>query len=84
MVTLGDVERAISARDPQLGALIVRYLGQDDPEDGRSELAPTADPDDNDDDDGEDGEGGAVFDEEFAPVDVPPGAVTLDRLAASV
>jgi len=81
MVTLGDVERAIAARDPQLGALIVRYLGQDDPEDGRSELAPTAEPDD---DDGDGGDGGAVFDDDVAPVDVPPGAVTLDRLAASV
>lgn len=35
MVTLGDVERAIAARDPQLGELIVRYLAQADPEDGR-------------------------------------------------
>ena len=85
MVTLGDVERAIAAGDPQLGALIVRYLGQDDPEDGRSELSPTADPDDDGDDDGDgDGAGGAVFGDDVAPVDVPPGVITLDRLAASV
>jgi hypothetical protein len=77
MLTLGDVERAIAARDPQLGALIVRYLGQDDPEEGRSELAPTADGDDDD-------EGGAAFGGEEPVVNVPPGAVTLDRLSASV
>jgi hypothetical protein len=72
MVTLGDVERAIAVRDPQLGALVVRYLAQEDPEDGRSELAPTADGDDDGDDAG------------AAVVDVPPGAVTLERLSASV
>ncbi|HMG21573.1 MAG TPA: hypothetical protein VK607_09665, partial [Kofleriaceae bacterium] len=65
------MERAIAARDPQLGELIVRYLAQDDPEDGRSELAPVAG-DLDDDDDGE------------PPVDVPAGAVTLDRLNAAV
>lgn len=79
MLTLGDVERAIVVRDPQLGALIVRYLAQDDPEEGRSELAPAAN---DDDDDG--GGGGAGFDDDAAPIDVPPGAVTLDRLADSV
>ena len=67
MLMLGDVERAIAARDPELGALIVRYLEQDDPEPGRSELAPT--------DDGDD---------DAAPVDVPAGAITLDRLHAAV
>src|SRR4051812_23920370 len=67
MVTLGDVERAIAARDPQLGELIVRYLAQRDPEDGRSELAPSGDGDD-----------------DSEAVDVPAGAVTLDRLAAAV
>src|SRR5215468_4618767 len=70
MLMLGDVERAIAARDPELGALIVRYLAQDDPEPGRSELAPTGDEDDDDDD--------------AAPVDVPAGAITLDRLHAAV
>lgn len=70
MVTLGDVERAIAARDPQLGALIVRYLAQDDPEEGRDELAPTADKDGDDDD--------------AALGDVPAGAITLDRLSAAV
>src|SRR5438046_554274 len=68
MLMLGDVERAIAARDPQLGELIVRYLAQDDPEDGRGELSPTADEDD----------------EDAAPVDVPAGAFTLDRLNAAV
>jgi hypothetical protein len=68
MLMLGDVERAIAARDPQLGELIVRYLAQPDPEDGRSELAPVADEDDDD----------------AAPIDVPAGAFTLDRLNAAV
>ncbi|HEX3765823.1 MAG TPA: ATP-binding cassette domain-containing protein [Kofleriaceae bacterium] len=68
MLTLGDVERAIAARNPELGALIVRYLAQADPEPGRSELAPTADDED----------------EDAAPVDVPAGAVTLARLHAAV
>src|SRR5262245_16267492 len=81
MLTLGDVERAIAARDPQLGALLVRYLAQDDPEEGRDELSPTAYEGDDDDDDGD---GDAVFDDDAAVVDVPPGAVTLDRLSASV
>lgn len=71
MVMLGDVERAIAARDPQLGALVVRYLAQDDPEEGRDELSPTAD----DDDDGAD---------DVAVVDVPAGAVTIDTLNAAV
>jgi len=71
MLMLGDVERAIAARDPELGALIVRYLAQDDPEDGRSELAPVADEDDDEDD-------------AAAPVDVPAGAFTLDRLNAAM
>jgi hypothetical protein len=68
MLMLADVERAIATRDPQLGSVIVRYLAQDDPEDGRGELAPTSDdaPDDE------------------PEVDVPPGAVTLDHLAAAV
>ncbi|HLL22409.1 MAG TPA: hypothetical protein VK427_09775, partial [Kofleriaceae bacterium] len=45
MVTLVDVERAISARDPQLGDVLVRYLTQPDPSPGRDELAQS----DNDD-----------------------------------
>src|SRR6185503_17335190 len=65
---LGDVERAIAARDPQLGELIVRYLAQSDPEDGRDELSPT-------DDDGDD---------EAPAVDVPAGAFTLERLTAAL
>jgi len=68
MVTLGDVERAIAARDPQLGALLVRYLAQDDPAAGRSELLP-ADADD---------------DEDTGAVDVPAGAITIERLSAAV
>jgi len=70
---LGDVERAIAARDPRLGALLVRYLEQDDPEEGRSELSPT-EPDD-------DELGGGSDD---GPVDVPAGAITLDTLAEAV
>src|SRR5262245_27425138 len=67
MLMLGDIERAIAARDPGLGELIVRYLAQGDPEDGRSELSPTDDEDD-----------------EAPAVDVPAGAITLDRLQAAV
>jgi hypothetical protein len=52
MVTLVDLERAISSRDPQLGELLVRYLAQEDPEPGRSELhAGSGGDDDSDDDD---------------------------------
>ena len=56
MLMLGDVERAIAARDPRLGELIVRYLAQGDPDEGRDELSPTADEDDGDGDGGR-GEG---------------------------
>lgn len=35
---LADLERAIAARDPLLGALIERYLAQDDPEPGQPEV----------------------------------------------
>jgi hypothetical protein len=38
MLTFADVERAVAARDPELGELIVRYLEQADPAPGRSEL----------------------------------------------
>ncbi|MDQ3340700.1 MAG: hypothetical protein M4D80_36540 [Myxococcota bacterium] len=37
------MERAIAARDPQLGEILVRYLAQEDPEPGRDELRPTTD-----------------------------------------
>jgi hypothetical protein len=73
MLMLGDVERAIAARDPRLGELIVRYLEQGDPDEGRDELSPTAD---------EDGDGGG--DDAAPPVDVPAGAVTFARLVAAV
>jgi hypothetical protein len=49
MVTLADVERAITARDPRLGEILVRYLAQGDPDPGRDELRPTGDGDDTDD-----------------------------------
>src|SRR4051812_39011580 len=75
MLTLGDVERAIAIRDPELGALVVRYLAQDDPEPGRSELSPTP---------GDDDAGDGAGDGQDAAADVPAGAVTLDRLHAQV
>jgi hypothetical protein len=37
---LGDLERAIAARDPELGDLLVRYLGQSDPSPGAPEIDP--------------------------------------------
>ena len=67
-MTLDDVERAIGSRDPQLGELVVRYLAQDDPQDGYTELVPT--PRDADDD--------------AVPPDVPAGAITLGALATAV
>lgn len=70
MLTLGDVERAIAARDPQLGELLVRYLAQPDPGAGRDELSPT-------DEDADQREDEPV-------VDVPAGAMTLERLGATV
>jgi hypothetical protein len=45
-VTLADVERAIAARDPQLGEILVRYLAQSDPQPGRDELRPVPEGDD--------------------------------------
>lgn len=70
MLTLADIERAIAARDPQLGTVINRYLAQDDPEDGRAELSPSSD----DDDDNED-----------APsIEVPRGAATISSLRSAV
>lgn len=44
-VTFGDVERAARHRDPQLGALIVRYLARPDPEPGAPEDRDDDDPD---------------------------------------
>ena len=67
-LTLGDIERAIAASDPQLGELLVRYLAQNDPEPGRSELDPSASEDD----------------DQVPQVDVPAGAFTIDRLKAAV
>ncbi|MDQ3368920.1 MAG: hypothetical protein M3680_26140 [Myxococcota bacterium] len=69
MLTFGDVEQAIVARDPQLGELLVRYLAQPDPEPGRDELVPTA---------------GAEEPDHVEPVDVPTGALTIDRLRGEV
>jgi len=43
MLTLADVERAVAARDPALGDVIVRYLEQRDPEPGKSELGTEED-----------------------------------------
>ena len=70
-VTFGDLERAARDRDPQLGALLVRYLGQDDPPPGVTE--PWR------------GEGAAAIDDDGdtgAPVRPrpPSGALTLARL----
>jgi hypothetical protein len=67
-LTLADLERAIAARDPQLGELVVRYLEQDDPDPGRTELDPHFDD----------------SDETAVDVDVPPGAYTFDRLQREV
>ncbi|HET9624279.1 MAG TPA: hypothetical protein VFP84_23055 [Kofleriaceae bacterium] len=78
MVILEDVERAIAVRDPELGALVVRYLAQDDPDDGRGELAPSAPDDDHGDDDHGDDAG------DDAVAHVPAGAYTIDRLSAAV
>lgn len=66
-VVFADLERAIAARDPSLGALFVRYLAQEDPEPGRDEAQPT--------DDG---------DESTPSIDVPPGAMTIDKLVQAV
>lgn len=90
---LADLERAIAARDPQLGELIIRYLEQPDPEPGRSELTAGESPGEDTDEDwdevdeeaaadgGGDGDGDGDGDE---IVEVPPGAFTLDRLESAV
>lgn len=67
-LTLADLERAIAARDPQLGELIVRYLDQDDPDPGQTELEPHFDD----------------SDETAVEPDVPAGAYTFDRLQREV
>lgn len=68
-VTFGDLERAARDRDPQLGALLVRYLEQDDPPPGVAEPWRGDDDDDGDAD-------------TSAPVRPrpPSGALTLARL----
>src|SRR5262245_47420314 len=76
MVTFTDVERAIAIRDPQLGALIVRYLAQDDPGAGVDEVPPA----DAGIDAGADPVGAVPAP---APV-IPPGAATIDRLRTAV
>jgi hypothetical protein len=68
LLTLADVERAITVRDPQLGELIVRYLEQGDPKPGRPELDPNP----------------GAGDEHAPVVDVPAGAYTFDRLQREV
>ncbi|HEX4451539.1 MAG TPA: hypothetical protein VH143_11745 [Kofleriaceae bacterium] len=68
LLELADVDRAIAAGDPELGALIVRYLAQGDPEPGRPELDPSYDSDD----------------ESAHEVDVPTGAFTFDKLRETV
>jgi hypothetical protein len=68
LLELADIDRAIAAGDPELGALIIRYLEQDDPEPGRPELDPSYDPDD----------------ESAVDVDVPTGAFTFDKLRAAM
>ncbi|HUR29615.1 MAG TPA: hypothetical protein VM509_15605 [Planctomycetota bacterium] len=65
---LADIERAIAARDPQLGELIVRYLEQDDPDPGQTELDPHFNEED----------------ETAVEPDVPAGAYTFDRLQREV
>lgn len=68
LLTLEDVERAIAVRDAELGPLIVRYLEQSDPDEGRPELSPnTWDADDDE-----------------PAVDVPSGAMTIDELRSAV
>ncbi len=77
MVTLADLERAIAIRDPKLGELLVRYLEQDDPAPGHSEL-PLAGRDDLW--TAADGEAAADAEDAEAEVVVPAGAFTVHRL----
>jgi hypothetical protein len=81
MLTLDDVERAIAVADPELGPLICRYLEQDDPDPGYSELYPDAysqpaafDADGDGDDD----------DDSTRSPEVPPGAFTKERLESEL
>jgi hypothetical protein len=76
-VTIGDLERAIAIRDPQLGDLLVRYLEQEDPNPGHSEL-PAAGRDDLW--TAADGEAAADAEDAEAEVEVPAGAFTIYRL----
>ncbi len=68
LLELADIDRAIAVGDPELGALIVRYLAQSDPEPGRPELDPSYDSDD----------------ESAHDVDVPTGAFTFATLREAV
>lgn len=68
LLTLADVERAIAVRDAELGALLVRYLEQDDPDEGRPELSPHS----------------WDADDDEPAVEVPSGAMTLDELRSAV
>jgi hypothetical protein len=65
-----DVERAIRDRDPQLGELIVRYLEQDDPTPGKTELPTAADLE--------------RGDWEWSDPDLPEGVADLDKLRSAV
>ena len=77
-MTVGDLERAIAIRDPQLGDLLVRYLEQEDPEPGHDELPQG--------DSGEwgeaEGEAAADAEDAEAEIEVPAGAFTIDGYAA--
>ena len=79
MLTLADLERAIANRDPQLGDVIVGYLEQADPLPGGSELVSR----DGDDAWGDDSDDAAEQDN-TTRIDVPAGAFTAERLAASL
>jgi hypothetical protein len=65
-----DVERAIRDRDPQLGDLLIRYLEQDDPTPGKTELPTAADLD--------------RGDWEWSDPDLPEGVADLDKLRSQV
>src|SRR5689334_280558 len=69
-IAFTDVERAIRDRDPQLGDLLIRYLDQDDPTPGKTELPTAADLD--------------KGDWEYDDPDLPDGAPTLDKLRSQV
>ncbi|HEY1546405.1 MAG TPA: hypothetical protein VGG28_01225, partial [Kofleriaceae bacterium] len=68
LLELADIDRAIAAGDPELGASIVRYLAQPDPEPGRPELDPSYEADD----------------DSAHDVDVPTGAFTSAKLRETI